>query len=99
MIHEQFHEVDCNSGPLRDRFQRIGRALLEDISSGRPLRRRDAVMLAREVLESELVRAAEAVLEADDASLCARVVELLRVALDSDGNPGMKFGERKSSIT
>ena len=39
-------------------------------------------MLAREVLESELVRAAGEVLVADDAALCGRVVELLRVAFE-----------------
>jgi hypothetical protein len=45
------------------------------------VRRRDAVMLAREVLESEMFRAAAAVLEGDDAVLLTRLVEFLHLAL------------------
>jgi hypothetical protein len=58
--------------------------VLEDISAGRPVRRRDAVALARDVLDSDVVRAAEAVLAADDAVLLTRVVDFLRFALAGD---------------
>ena len=50
-------------------------------------------MMAREVLESELVRAAEAVLEADDNSLCARVVDLLRITLTERHDPSAELGK------
>ena len=46
------------------------------------MRRRDAVALARAVLESQAVRAAEAVLEADDRELRSRLVELLEATID-----------------
>jgi hypothetical protein len=44
--------------------------------------RRDAVRVARSILESSLVRTAEAVLEADDPQLLPRLVELLDAALE-----------------
>jgi hypothetical protein len=50
------------------------------MAAGQPIRRRDAVALARAVLESEVVRAAEAVLEAPDDARLARLVELLTLA-------------------
>ena len=55
-------------------------------------------MIMRGVLDGEVVRAAEAVLEADDGSLCARVVELLRVSLNPSEVPDLLFTERSSSI-
>jgi hypothetical protein len=68
--------------------------VLEDISAGKPVRRRDAVTLARAVLESEVVRAAEAVLEADDATLLTRLVEMLQVTIESAArrNPTTRRG-------
>lgn len=42
------------------------------------------VALSRAVLESELVRAAEAALEAEDAALPARAVELAGLVLEAD---------------
>ena len=55
--------------------------LLEQIQVGATVRRRDAVALARAVIECDLVRAAEAVLDAD-ATLPARLIELLSLALE-----------------
>jgi hypothetical protein len=69
------------SGPPPDRFESMGCTLLNDISAGRTAERRDAVTLAHSVLESDVIRAAEAVLNADDATLLARVVELLSICL------------------
>jgi len=97
MINQRLHEVRCDLGPVRDHFQQVGRALLEDIAAGRAVRRRDAVMIAREVLESEVVRAAVAVLEADDARLCARVVELLRIALGPSVLPLPESADERNS--
>ena len=92
-------EVKCNSGPFRDHSQRVAQALLKDIVAGRPLLRSDAVAMARIVLESRLVRAAEAVLDADDASLCARLAELLRLVLDPSIVRTTLPGDRGASQT
>jgi hypothetical protein len=63
---------------------------LEDIAAGRPIHRRDAVALARAVLESASVRAAEAVLEASDRELLPRLNELLETALAGVGQCAAK---------
>lgn len=52
--------------------------------AGQPVSPRDAIRLARAV-ESKVVRAAEAVLEADDAHLVARVTELALELLLASG--------------
>ena len=80
-VGEAVRDVRCDPGPYRDQFLPLGRAILDDIAAGRSIRRRDAIALARAVLESEVVRAAEAVLSANDATLLARLGELLRIAL------------------
>lgn len=51
------------------------------------MQRRDAVRLARMVLESGPVRMAEAVLKAEDRELLARVVNLLEETLESARRP------------
>jgi hypothetical protein len=51
--------------------------MLEDIAAGRPVRRRDALMLPRMLHESAAIRAAESLLEASDTELLPRVVALL----------------------
>jgi hypothetical protein len=75
--------VNCDRGPFGGQFLQLGRGLLEDIRAGRSVQRRDAVRLARMVLESGPVRMAEAVLEADDRDLLTRVVDLLEGTLES----------------
>jgi len=82
---------------MRDRLERTGRALLADIAAGLPIQRRDAVLLAREVLDCQIVRAAQSVLEADDGSLCARLVELLRLTLGSSTTTEGSLVNRSSS--
>jgi hypothetical protein len=84
-------------GPIRDRFQRIALTLLEDIAAGRAVRRRDALAVARAELESAAVRAAEAVLEADDQQLLPRLAELLNAVL-ADGQSKPTERENRSSI-
>ena len=59
----------------------LARRLVLDVRAGKPIARRDTVALARAVLESEVVRAAEAVLEAGDGELATRVVELAAAVL------------------
>jgi hypothetical protein len=44
------------------------------------------VALARAVLESQAVRAAEAVLEADDRGLLPRLVELLQATIEANAD-------------
>jgi hypothetical protein len=80
--------VNSDRRPFGGQFLQLGRQLLEDISAGRPVRRRDAVVLARAVLESQAVRAAEAVLEADDRELLPRLVELLEATIDVNTDAG-----------
>jgi hypothetical protein len=77
-VAEELRGVKCDAGPFGGQFLALGRAVLEDISAGWPVRRRDAVTLARAVLEG----AAVAVLEADDRELLVRLVELLQATLD-----------------
>ena len=64
-----------------DGVEARARRLVLDVQAGKPIARRDTVALARAVLESEAVRAAEAVLEAGDAELAARAVELAALVL------------------
>ena len=59
----------------------LSRRLVLDVQAGKPIARHDTVALARAVLESEVVRAAKAVLEAGDGELPARVVELAAALL------------------
>ena len=71
-------------GTLRghlDGVAALARRLVLDVRAGKPIARRDTVALARAVLESEVVRAAEAVLEAGDGELATRVVELAAAVL------------------
>jgi hypothetical protein len=67
-------------GTTWGQFVALGRAVLKDIGAGRPVRRRDAVIVLR-VLEGVVVRAAAAVLEADERELLPRLVELLNAVL------------------
>jgi hypothetical protein len=80
-VHAQLQTVNGNLGPLRDHFQSLGVALLGDVVAGRAVRRRDAVAIARMVLESAAVRAAESLLEADDAELLPWLTALLEEVL------------------
>ena len=59
----------------------LARRLVPDVQAGKPIARRDTVALARAVLRSEVVRAAEAVLEAGDGEPATRAVELAAAAL------------------
>ena len=72
-----FPIVKPHRRPFGAQFLQLGRELLEDTRAGRSLQRRDAVQLARRVLESEPVRPAKAVLEANDRDLLTRAVDLL----------------------
>jgi hypothetical protein len=56
--------------------------LLEDVRAGCAVQRRDAVRMARLVLESGPVRMAEAVLEAPDKELIMRLIELLEATIE-----------------
>jgi integrase len=80
-VARELRGVKCDAGPFGGQFLALGRAMLEDIGAGAQVRRSDAVALARGVLESTAVRAAEAVLEADDRDLIPRLVELLNAVL------------------
>lgn len=81
VVLEQLQTDNSNLGPSRDHFQSLGVALLGEVVAGRAVRRRDAVVLARMVLESAAVRAAESLLEADDAELLPRLTALLEEVL------------------
>jgi hypothetical protein len=87
-VGERLREVSRAPGPFGDQLLRLGRTLLEDIGAGRPVPRRDAVAVVRAVLESQVVRTAEAVPHADDQELLPRLVELLQatIAANSDLN-------------
>jgi hypothetical protein len=74
---EQLPMVSSGSGLYGGQIAEVARALLEDIGAGRAVQRRDAVRLARSILESAVVRLAGAVLEADDRQLLPRLVDLL----------------------
>jgi len=63
----------------------LARRLVLDVQAGKPIARRDTVALARAALESEAVRAAEAVLEVGDGELAARVVELVELLAGDKG--------------
>ena len=81
---ERSHTVNPSVGTLRgnlDDVAALARRLVLDVQAGKPIARRDTGALARAVLESEVVRAAEAVLEAGDGQLPARVLELAAAVL------------------
>ena len=81
---ERSHTVNPSVGTLRghlDDVAALARRLVLDVQEGKPIARRDTVALARAVLESQAVRAAEAVLEAGDAELAARAVGLAAAVL------------------
>jgi hypothetical protein len=93
-VGEELRAVKCDAGPFGGQFLALGRAALEDVGAGRPVRRSDAVTLARAELEGAAVRAAEAVLEADDRELLPRLVELLDAVLVGAGQRGAEAGQR-----